>query len=407
MLSLDHFYHIITKNLLEPIYADSYYFQKFGSIDFGNLACLNNARYKTPYDAPVVSSVLFYDQEPLYQKNFSQLYEYPSQLCSWQDLHLRNLRDGISRFYWFESRFYLLANSEHSQEKNSLLKDIEYYDWYYFFHGFAALHWYNNIKYLPPIDNFTKLFITFNNLHTGKRSYRLSLISRLIEKKLDTIGHISLNATDQSIYNELFDTNSSVSKESKKIIFKELYKKDKKYRIDLENIDGFLSANDNLDTLSLGMWHLVTETIFYDEKLHLTEKIFKPIVARRPFLLVGAFKNLDYLRSYGFKTFDRWINESYDNENDPDLRMIKIVKEIEKLSNLSLYDLRKMYKEMSGVLEHNFTWFYTGFKDKIIDELVDNFQACIIKHNAGKDSSFAGHLNHSIDFSKIKKQFKL
>ena len=49
--------------------------------------------------------------------------------------------------------------------------------------------------------------------------------------------------------------------------------------------------------MSLGLFHIVTETIFYDNKLHFTEKVFKPIVARRPFFLVGAPGNLAYLKS--------------------------------------------------------------------------------------------------------------
>jgi hypothetical protein len=89
------------------------------------------------------------------------------------------------------------------------------------------------------------------------------------------------------------------------------------------------SANVADYTYSLSsLWNIVTETVFYDNKLHLTEKIFKPIVLKRPFVLVGAPGNLQYLKEYGFQTFDKWINEDYDNEIDPDIRIKKIVARI-------------------------------------------------------------------------------
>ena len=174
--------------------------------------------------------------------------------------------------------------------------------------------------------------------------------------------------------------------------------------IDTATTTGTLSANDNLDTLCSGLFHVVTETIFYDEKLHLTEKIFKPIVARRPFLLVGAPGNLAYLKSYGFKSFDQWIDERYDLETDPDQRLAKIVNELDKLCKLSESELMNMYEQMQDTLEYNFNWFYAGFREQITNELVDNFELQIKKSNAGKDASFKNYLDSSIiDFDAVKK----
>jgi len=42
---------------------------------------------------------------------------------------------------------------------------------------------------------------------------------------------------------------------------------------------------------------------------------------------------------------------------------------------------------MQEVLEYNFNHFYTGFKDSIIDELVNNFAAVISKYNLSIDSA--------------------
>lgn len=405
MFSLDSFYNIISKNLLEPILAESHYFKIFGSTessDLGSIWTIDTLGF-TEYD--ISKYVIFYDQEPLYSDQFDKLYQIREKSSESQQI-IYELNYGLFNMMYFKTKFYVIANSEYSQEKNNLLKDYDLLNWYYFFHGFAALDWYKNIQYLPPIKTFSKVFISFNNLINEKRSYRLTLISMLLNSNLDQFGHISLSQQDtvKKIKQELFSPHSLLSKESKYLIFKTLLPNPPRLIIDTDFTAGTLSANDNLETLSLGLFHVVTETIFYDEKLHLTEKIFKPIVARRPFLLVGAPGNLAYLKSYGFKTFDRWIDESYDLESGPDRRLTKIVNELEKLCQLSESDLIQMYNEMQDILEYNFQWFYNGFREQITNELVDNFELLIKQYNASKDSSFGNYIDSSIiDFNAVKK----
>ena len=137
--------------------------------------------------------------------------------------------------------------------------------------------------------------------------------------------------------------------------------------------------------------------------MHLTEKIFKPIVSRQPFILVGAPGNLAYLKSYGFKTFDQWIDESYDQEPDPDLRIKMIVDQIEKLSRYTMHDLKLMYYSMSEVLDYNRDHFYSKFKNIIVNELVDNFKKIIDYSNFDRSSRFC--IQDKLDYTEIKKRF--
>jgi hypothetical protein len=409
MFSLESFYFIITKNLLKPFfspYGVAHFFKRFGSTDPKDLDRIFTSGRGLLEDR---KHIIFYDQEPIYSNQFEKLFHQPSidmpYSASWREIQgLLWLDFDLA---YFKNKFYLIANSEHSQEKDDLLKYYSLLDWYYFFHGFAALDWYRNIQYLPPIKTFSKVFISFNNLINEKRSYRLILISMIVQSNLDKYGYISMNQEDtvKKITNELYSPNSLLSKKSKKLIYNTLLPNPPSLIIDTNTTTGSLSADDNLDTLSLGLFHVVTETIFYDEKLHLTEKIFKPIVARRPFLLVGAPGNLAYLKSYGFRTFNRWIDESYDLEKDPDQRLTKIVNELDKLCKLSESELVQMYEEMQDILEYNFHWFYNGFKKQITDELVDNFEIAIKKYNAGKDKSFENYIDSSlVDFDAVKKR---
>jgi hypothetical protein len=160
--------------------------------------------------------------------------------------------------------------------------------------------------------------------------------------------------------------------------------------IDTDSPNGAMSANVDIKQLTSALWHIVTETVYFQDKLHLTEKIFKPIVAKRPFILVAAPGNLAYLKSYGFRTFDRWIDESYDTETDHYVRIEKITAEIKRLCNLSPAELKQMHSEMQAVLEYNFAHFYNDFKITIVNELVDNFAGVLGQINNGRQPG-----NHS------------
>ena len=59
------------------------------------------------------------------------------------------------------------------------------------------------------------------------------------------------------------------------------------------------------------------------------------------------------LQDLGFKTFHPVIDESYDNEEDPQVRMAMIAKEIERFSKMSLEEIHQLYYLMRDILVHN------------------------------------------------------
>ena len=59
---------------------------------------------------------------------------------------------------------------------------------------------------------------------------------------------------------------------------------------------------------------IVLETV-YDQRIHLTEKTLRPLACGHPFMLLNGAGALETIRSYGFKTFQPYINESYDKES--------------------------------------------------------------------------------------------
>jgi hypothetical protein len=65
----------------------------------------------------------------------------------------------------------------------------------------------------------------------------------------------------------------------------------------------------------------VLETLFDDHRWHLTEKSLRPIACGKPFVLMATPGSLQYLRQYGFKTFDGLIDETYDSIQNPKQRL--------------------------------------------------------------------------------------
>jgi hypothetical protein len=72
-----------------------------------------------------------------------------------------------------------------------------------------------------------------------------------------------------------------------------------------------------------------------------------------PFILFGNQNSLKYLKSIGYKTFDKWIDESYDSEMDENIRCSMIVHELKKLKDKSIDELKIIREEMKEICHHN------------------------------------------------------
>lgn len=103
----------------------------------------------------------------------------------------------------------------------------------------------------------------------------------------------------------------------------------------------------------LNTWvSVVTESSYFDyeHSIFISEKTFKPIACLQPFIIVGSKGTLKYLRKLGYKTFDGFIDESYDNCDD-DHRMAAIITAIKKIQ--AIPDKAAWYESMRDILEHN------------------------------------------------------
>lgn len=131
------------------------------------------------------------------------------------------------------------------------------------------------------------------------------------------------------------------------------------------------AANLNADLHRKTFVNIVTESKFGPGCVFFSEKIYKPMYCAQPFLLVGNPFSLKELKKQGYKTFDKWWDESYDEEVDFVKRLNKMEKVYEFIGKKSYQELFEMTIEMEDVLIHNFN---TLMSKSRLNELIYNLE---------------------------------
>jgi hypothetical protein len=214
--------------------------------------------------------------------------------------------------------------------------------------------------------HYDKKFLCFNRRWRGHRTALVSLLHAL---DLLKHGHVSLGRADDnrnwlaaSSRNKYFMDNheealallSSVEEEMI-TSFPELYLDSN----DLVTNKALLDASTNY-LYNETYFSVVTETLFFikerpgDYGRFLSEKTFKPVAMKHPFIIVSTPRFLEKFNELGYKSFRPWINEDYDLENDDATRMMMIIREIERLVNLSAAELEEFLVAMRDICEHNY-----------------------------------------------------
>jgi UDPglucose 6-dehydrogenase len=98
---------------------------------------------------------------------------------------------------------------------------------------------------------------------------------------------------------------------------------------------------------------IVTESRFAQPTANYSEKAYQPMYYRKPFVLVAPPYTLKYLKEQGFKTFSDFWDESYDEEENHQERIIKVLNVVDYISSKSMNELQEMYAGMQDILNHN------------------------------------------------------
>lgn len=409
MLQIDHIYEFFSKTIFTNVFTT--YIPKGGILPRNDNITYQDFLIFTKKEHQY--KILFVDQEPILPAiipSYVDCFKYPSGIpleeiyqLFLNDKHPYQKNTTTTPAEYQElaatpNQLYkephILVTSEISKHINELTITKILIPFYYFFHGFAALDWYRGYYALNYNKSIVKQykhdFISFNRIINNDRSYRIYFISLLKELELIEKGLVSFNVTDNLFddwQDETADPNSKLSANARQHIEHHLIDISKLV-IDRPELPG--SASADIPRGNDAFWHIVTETVFYYDKLHLTEKIFKPIASKQPFMLLAAPGNLAYLKNYGFKTFDSVIDESYDNIQDNDLRIEAVVSQLHWYCNLTPGEKTDIIQQLEPIIDYNFHHFYGEFRHIITNELLDNTKTLF--KEIGYDDS---HINYT------------
>jgi hypothetical protein len=141
----------------------------------------------------------------------------------------------------------------------------------------------------------------------------------------------------------------------------------------LEAVDGYTvgattqTHTDQLCNLYPNFFiDVVAETFVQGRTFFPTEKTIRPMLLKKPFIVMGPRNFLLHLRQMGFKTFSGVWDENYDGFETKD-RYIHILTLINELSTKSINELNDMYLKMQEILDHNYNLLVTQQFTKKID----------------------------------------
>ncbi len=334
-------------------------------------------------DAYEHNYIFFFDQEPIHLSIHAATFERVFALnedihsnCYWERNNGSYKMVGkIPRPSDFVAPGYIVTSELNSENVTTICERFKWKSLYYFFHGWAALDWYRGYDktfLIRPIQErtITKTFIAPNRIVAGERQHRLEMLYYIFKNDMMD-NHISCPDTcpaeNISIHNAIKplaakypDIESVFAAQTLPINFAG--------ETDHPMHSCWLSL---FDESAESLLYLVTETVATGQRHHLTEKTFKPIALGMPFVIVGTKGSLEYLRSYGFRTFGDIWDESYDDAED-DVRIQCIASLLRSLDKLSVEAKQDLFDAAHEVIEHNWNHFYNGgFEAVLWAELKD------------------------------------
>ena len=141
-------------------------------------------------------------------------------------------------------------------------------------------------------------------------------------------------------------------------------------KLDFTSFDKVYSMLDIKDTLSKSLFNFVIEgsydkpipRIYNDpagEVVYITEKTYRNIIYKKPFIILGQPRQLEFLHKLGYKTFHPIINENYDLNEDSAERFYLVMKEIKRLCSKSKQELVEMFKQVDDILDYNYNLYFS------------------------------------------------
>jgi hypothetical protein len=111
---------------------------------------------------------------------------------------------------------------------------------------------------------------------------------------------------------------------------------------------------------------IVAEPFTSGDCFFITEKTIRPMLLKKPMIVMASKNHLDYLHQMGFRTFSDFWSEEYDGFEERD-RYLKILELIDLIAKKSINELKDMYMAMQYTLNHNYNLLMSqSYKNNIV-----------------------------------------
>lgn len=298
-----------------------------------------------PFDSVTITGVkawqptiLCYDQEPLnYDLYTDDVITSTVNLNKQNNIYIpdNNLRNAHPTSW--HKKWILLHSELNSLEVKKYEATEKFATAYWWSHGLISRDWYRYAEYDRALStqNISKdKFLVYCRGLDGSRQYRLTFLEML--NRFNLLKYCNLTNHQRAI-----PSTASAEYDS----------------------NDFTSSDISV----------VLETIFESSRIHLTEKTLRPIACGHPFILAAGPGSLEYLKTYGFQSFSPWIDESYDLISDPNERLLKISKEMERIASLDAAQYQTLICECQSIAQYNKQLFFSNkFLNQVTNEMITN-----------------------------------
>ena len=416
-IPLDRLYHYI-RDIAKEIYGDRiiiYRFWPHGSKNINDLNNLNEGNNESLGDnewlkKTISPSVWCNDQEPLD-------YEFcRTNIRSWSDSSWISILKLLNYFippknlnYYANTIFekgLLLHSEKRSNNVEKYSNDKELIPVYYWSHAVIARDWFRYAEHVKQKKQVNKIFLIYNRAWSNTREYRLRFAELLIRLDLQDHCQTTVNPVEPElgIHYNIHKFKNPIWRPSTVL---ESY-------FPTSVAHSSYSAEFDINDYEATDIEVVLETLFDDDRLHLTEKSLRSIACGQPFILVGTHGSLEYLRSYGFKTFGNIWNEYYDLTEDSEERLIQIADIMQEIVNWAPDVRERKMVQAQAIAEYNKKHFFSQeFFDLVVNELKTNLKSAFTELELCNNytswvSRWKKLLTHSevIEFLETNQNFK-
>ena len=361
-IPLDRLYQFV-ESVAQYILQDRviiYRFYPHGSKNVEDMAILKDEDWQITQLSP---ALYCNDQEPLD-------YDYYKTVNKKPRAPFKGSLPHFLKHYTVYEKVLLLHSERQSVDVEKYQQD-QFIPVYWWSHAVIALDWFRYAEHVVLKKQSKKTFLVYNRAWSGTREYRLRFAELLVQLNLQDSCQTSVNPVEPELgihyaYHE----------------FKNPAWRPQTVLEDYFPINGMpshYSADFDAGDYDATDIEVVLETLFDDDRIHLTEKSLRPIAMAQPFVLAATAGSLGYLRSYGFKTFGSIWDESYDSIKDPEQRLYAITNLMAQIDNWGSPVREKKLTEAQAIADYNRQHFYSDeFFNLVTSELTTNLTTALV-----------------------------